>query len=72
MTVAAILRSKLTCPACGFAREEEMPTDACTWYYECRGCHALLRPKPGDCCVFCSYGTVRCPPMQAGGGSCCA
>jgi hypothetical protein len=24
----------------------------------------LLRPKPGDCCVFCSYGSVKCPPMR--------
>jgi hypothetical protein len=23
-----------------------------------------LRPKQGDCCVFCSYGTVPCPPVQ--------
>jgi hypothetical protein len=23
-----------------------------------------LRPKAGDCCVFCSYGTVPCPPVQ--------
>ena len=26
----------------------------------------FLKPKPGDCCVFCSYGTVPCPPIQAG------
>jgi hypothetical protein len=64
------LHSTLTCPDCGFTREEEMPTDACTWFYECQGCHALLRPKPGDCCVFCSFGNVKCPPMQAGGGCC--
>ena len=31
---------------------------------ECPGCHALLRPKPGACCVFCSYGSVPCPPIQ--------
>jgi hypothetical protein len=24
----------------------------------------VLRPKPGDCCVFCSYGSVKCPPQQ--------
>ena len=29
------------------------------------GCGALLRPKPGDCCVFCSFGTVPCPLVQA-------
>ncbi|WP_349666169.1 GDCCVxC domain-containing (seleno)protein, partial [Sinorhizobium sp. 6-117] len=24
----------------------------------------LLRPRPGDCCVFCSFGSVKCPPVQ--------
>ncbi|WP_339879956.1 GDCCVxC domain-containing (seleno)protein, partial [uncultured Algoriphagus sp.] len=22
------------------------------------------KPKKGDCCVYCSYGTVPCPPIQ--------
>lgn len=62
-----ILTSTLTCPACGHQQVEQMPTDTCQWFYECRQCHELLRPKPGDCCVFCSYGTVACPPMQTKG-----
>lgn len=67
-----ILESAISCPHCGHRRTERMPTDACLWFYECTGCHAVLRPKPGHCCVFCSYGTVKCPPMQLGGGDCCA
>ena len=59
--------SVITCPQCGFAKRETMPTDACQFYYECEGCKALLRPKPGDCCVFCSFGSMRCPPMQMKG-----
>ncbi len=45
---------------------------------ECAGCGTKLKPKPGDCCVFCSYGSVPCPPIQAersgesGAASCCA
>jgi len=27
------------------------------------GCGAMLRPRPGDCCKFCSYGTKLCPPI---------
>ncbi|MES2048052.1 MAG: GDCCVxC domain-containing (seleno)protein [Pseudomonadota bacterium] len=64
MSKTVILRSKLTCPHCGTVREEIMPTDACMFFYECTGCHAVLRPKPGDCCVFCSFGSVKCPPIQ--------
>ncbi len=60
-----VLASTLMCPHCGFAKREIMPTDACQYYYECEGCRTLLRPKPGDCCVFCSFGSVACPPVQA-------
>lgn len=65
-----ITRSIITCPECGKRAEEEMPLDACQFFYECTGCGKLLRPKPGDCCVFCSFGTVKCPPMQGTGGCC--
>ena len=60
----AMVESTITCPECGVARTEQMPIDACQFYYDCTSCGALLRPKPGDCCVFCSYGTVRCPSKQ--------
>lgn len=59
-----VLESVLKCPHCGFAAQESMPTDACQFFYECRNCKILLRPKPGDSCVFCSYGSVTCPPIQ--------
>ena len=41
-----------------------MPLDACQFFYECTVCHTVLRPKSGDCCVFCSFATVPCPPVQ--------
>jgi hypothetical protein len=56
---------------------QTMPIDACQFFYSCSGCGATLRPKLGDCCVFCSYGSVPCPPIQAerscetGAASCC-
>jgi hypothetical protein len=60
-----ILESMITCPSCGAIKAETMATDACQFFYECTSCGALVRPRPGDCCVFCSYGTVACPPKQA-------
>ena len=67
-----ILESVITCPQCGTAKLETMPTDACQFFYVCTGCGTKLRPKSGDCCVFCSYGSVACPPMQAESAtSCC-
>lgn len=71
MNQAIVLESLLTCPACGREELETMPTNACQYFYECKGCGALLRPEAGDCCVFCSYGSVPCPPIQQGRQECC-
>ncbi|MGO8754798.1 MAG: GDCCVxC domain-containing (seleno)protein [Gallionellaceae bacterium] len=60
----AILQSVITCPNCGGKKQETMPVDACQFFYECTACHTMLRPKAGDCCVFCSFGSVPCPPVQ--------
>ncbi len=64
-----ILKSTITCPECGHAETETMPVDACQYFYDCKGCGIVLKAKPGDCCVYCSYGTVPCPPVQQ--GNCC-
>lgn len=64
------LESRLTCPKCGFQKNEIMPTDACQFFYECQSCNSMLRPLAGDCCVFCSFGTVKCPPIQTGSNCC--
>ena len=67
---AFIEQSLITCPKCGAAKLETMPSDACQYFYECTGCGTVLRPNPGDCCVFCSFGSVPCPPIQNAGGKC--
>ena len=54
--------STLHCPECGHRSREAMPADACLYFYACPGCGQLLKPRPGDCCVFCSYGDKPCPP----------
>jgi len=59
-----VFESILTCPRCGTAKLETMPADACQFFYECSHCKTILRPKPSDCCVFCSFGSVKCPPIQ--------
>ncbi len=71
VTASVVSDSTLTCPVCKASATETMPTNACQWYYECTACKTLLKPLPGDCCVFCSYGTVKCPPIQMQAG-CCA
>jgi len=66
MTDVIILESTITCPECGHQETETMPTDSCQFFYECKNCNEMLRPNDGDCCVFCSYGDVKCPPIQKG------
>ena len=60
----ADLSITIKCPLCGHAALETMPTDRCMRFYECLGCGVLLKPKAGDCCVYCSYGDKRCPFVQ--------
>ncbi|WP_127347356.1 GDCCVxC domain-containing (seleno)protein [Pseudidiomarina mangrovi] len=64
-----VLQSEITCPHCGYQKTETMPTDACQYFYDCEFCKRVLEPNAGDCCVFCSFGSIKCPPIQE--GKCC-
>jgi hypothetical protein len=65
------LQSTITCPHCGHQTTETMPTNACVALYDYKRCGERLKPLPGSCCVFCSYGSVPCPPIQQGVEPCC-
>ena len=65
------LESTITYPSCSHQASETMSTNACQHFYDCKGCGEVLKPLPGDCCVFCSYGSVPCPPIQESGGAVC-
>ena len=67
---AVLLQSTITCPTCGHRKVEEMPTNSCQFFYQCENCNTVLKPKQGDCCVYCSYGTVPCPPIQENKNCC--
>ena len=41
-----------------------MPPDACLYFYQWLSCGVILKPLPGACCVFCSYGDCYCPERQ--------
>jgi len=57
-------KSIITCPTCGYKKEETLPTDVCVIKYTCESCKAVFHPKEGDCCVFCTYGDHKCPSKQ--------
>ena len=69
------LQTVITCPECRHKTAETMPQDACQFFYDCKNCGAILKALPGDCCVYCSYGSAKCPPVQASDGqageACC-
>ena len=69
MNDTIVIKSVINCPVCGYKKEEEMPADACQYFYQCKNCQTVLKPVAGDCCVFCSYGTVKCSPVLQ--GTCC-
>lgn len=62
MTLKTI--ATLTCPRCHTQQTVNMPTNACQHFYKCQNCEEILKPKEGDCCVFCSYADSKCPPKQ--------
>ena len=43
------LKSEIVCPDCGHKKVEDMPTNACQFFYECENCKTVLKPKKGDC-----------------------
>jgi hypothetical protein len=38
--------------------------------YQCEHCQLLLRPTIRHCCVFCSFGSVKCRSVQERHGYC--
>jgi hypothetical protein len=70
MAAGLTLTATLTCPECLTAHAESMPENACQFFYTCPSCGSVLKPKAGDCCVFCSFSDQLCPPKQAGEDCC--
>jgi hypothetical protein len=59
-----ITAALLTCPHCGMSHREIMPLNLCVTLFECRRCREYLAPRPGDGCVFDSFGSLPCPCVQ--------
>ena len=51
----------ITCPECRGQTSATIPMNACLFFFDCPACGAHLRPRPGECCVICSYGDQACP-----------
>jgi hypothetical protein len=60
--VTSVEYATVRCPECGQKTRVPMPVMLCQYFFSCPHCQTLLKPKPGDCCVFCSYSDRVCPP----------
>ena len=59
-----VFETIIICPFCNYEKEEYMSENSYQHFYVCENCEKLLRPKNDECCVFCSFGSVKCPPQQ--------
>lgn len=57
-------KNELTCPECGTKQKGEMLEAAYSYAYQCNGCSEIIEKKNDSCCVYCSYGEVKCPSEQ--------
>jgi hypothetical protein len=54
----------ITCPVCKTKVQETMSSETPKRVYHCPVCLTWLSPKKGDHCIYDSYGSVNCPPLQ--------
>ena len=63
MTIT-ILQTIMKCPNCRTTEtvtmDQKIPGD----FFTCKECEKTHEPRLGDCCVYCSYGSVNCPAVQ--------
>jgi hypothetical protein len=54
----------VTCPVCKTQVQENMVSETPPQIYHCPVCLTWLSPKKGDHCIYDSYGSINCPPIQ--------
>ncbi|WP_305848976.1 GDCCVxC domain-containing (seleno)protein [Polynucleobacter sp. MG-6-Vaara-E2] len=54
------LESTVTCPHCEASETLLLQSGSTHHFYRCRSCSAILKPKSGDCCILCSFGSSDC------------
>ena len=57
----------LKCPHCGAEQNANMPSAGRKMALSCRSCNIIIFKKQESCCVFCSYGEIKCPVEQEKG-----
>ncbi len=50
---------ELVCPQCSTRIATSIDTSACILSHTCPGCGVVIRPRPGEGCIFSSYGNAN-------------
>ncbi|WP_293596999.1 MULTISPECIES: GDCCVxC domain-containing (seleno)protein [unclassified Polynucleobacter] len=58
------LHTTITCPNCRGQESLEISQGYSQHLYRCPSCSTILKPKSGDCCIFCSFGSLDCSSAE--------
>ena len=56
--------STLHCPYCRAGSHERMPMDRTLHEFQCLWCNRLVQQGPEEHCIYCAFGSRKCPQMQ--------
>lgn len=57
-------KTRITCRNCGATEDITMHSSLPERSFTCKKCTTVLLAHSDECCVYCSYGSVQCPPVQ--------
>jgi hypothetical protein len=57
----------IKCPHSGKEHKAPMPSSGRKMAMSCPHCNKIMFKKQDSCCVFCSYGIIKCPVEQEKG-----
>lgn len=59
-----VRESTLVCPRCNHGERMMMAENSSLVVHVCQSCGLEMHRLPGNCCLFCTWGTVPCPTAQ--------
>jgi hypothetical protein len=58
------INSVITCPHCEASELLQIPAGSSQRFYRCQACDGILKIQSGDCCIFCSFGSIGCTSSE--------
>ncbi|WP_304608924.1 MULTISPECIES: GDCCVxC domain-containing (seleno)protein [unclassified Polynucleobacter] len=64
ITLVTSQHTIITCPNCYGQETLEISQGYSQHLYRCPSCSIILKPRSGDCCIFCSFGSQDCSSAE--------